>query len=238
MPNYVVAVAPSWRGGGPSSAAEAMIWTHEFQRCCAAIARELPNTIAGRVGGEAAFFLTNLGKQRRSGARSRLIALGERIGRLMRRKLEVDVVCGFSEPAVEGGELPTRYDQALCAVFWGLHKHQPMTFQAEAGSRESAMNGLYASARVLCQSFSKGERPETFVAAERVVRDVLWILDGQPRGHALPFSPNPLGAVGADRTTSRRRRAHIFRSSLELQRPFGKVESHSRADRRVHAGDS
>jgi AraC-like DNA-binding protein len=178
MPNYVVAVAPSWRGGGPSSAAEAMIWTHEFQRCSAAVARELPNTIAGRVGGEAAFFLTYLGKQRKDSARSRLIALGERIGRLIRRKLKVDVVCGFSGCAVQGGELPIRYDQALCAVFWGLHKHQTMTFQADAGSRESAMNGLYGSARVLCQSFAKGEHRETFVAAERVVRDVLWISMG------------------------------------------------------------
>ncbi|HEV8245013.1 MAG TPA: hypothetical protein VGP93_04570, partial [Polyangiaceae bacterium] len=179
MPNYVVTVAPFFRDAAMLDAAELMLRTHVFQRTCAALASELPNTIAGRLGAEAAFFLTHIATERKDRARSRLVALGERLRRLIRQKLDTDVVCGFSSLAVHGGELPVRYDEAMWAVLWGLHKNEALTFHADTGQKSASPTaGLYRSSRVLCESFARGGRRETAVAAQRVVKDVLWISSG------------------------------------------------------------
>src|SRR6185436_16219710 len=105
--------------------------------------------------------------ERKDRARSRLMALGERVRRLLRQRLKVDVVCGFSNLAVHVGELPVRYDEALWAVLWGLHKNQALTFHGDTGQRDASPNtGLYRSSRVLCESFARGARRETAVAAQ------------------------------------------------------------------------
>ncbi|HEV8247094.1 MAG TPA: AraC family transcriptional regulator [Polyangiaceae bacterium] len=179
IPNYVMSVAPFWPDVATLDTPELMLRTHEFQRACAALAVDLPNTIAGRIGAEAAFFLTHIDAASKDRGRSRLLALGERVRRLLRRKLKTEVVCGFSDLAVHGGELPDRYDEALWAVFWGLHKNRTMTFHRDAGPQDrSTTTGLYRSSRVLYESFARGERRGTEVAAQSVVKDVLWISSG------------------------------------------------------------
>src|SRR4029078_6130585 len=107
---------------------ELLVRNYELQRMCAALSSELADTIAGRIEGEAAFFLTHIEADRKDRARSRLLGFGERVRKLAQSTLHIDVACGFSERAVHGGELPARYDEALWAVLWGLHKSRPLTF--------------------------------------------------------------------------------------------------------------
>ncbi len=179
MPNHVVAVAPSAARTGALEAAELLIRAHDLQRVCAAFTSELPNTIAGRIEGEAAFFLIHIDADRKDRTRARLVAFGDRVRRLAQRKLHTDVVCGFSERAVHGGELPIRYDEALRAVLWGLHKNRPLTFYSDAAAQEPTTTAaLYRSSRVLYESFAVIQRREAGVAAQQVVKDVLWISSG------------------------------------------------------------
>ena len=80
---------------------------------------------------------------------------------------------------MHGGELPARYDEALWAVLWGLHKGRPLTFHSEAGAQvPTTTAGLYRSSRILYESFAVMQRREAGVAAQHVVKDVLWISSG------------------------------------------------------------
>jgi AraC-like DNA-binding protein len=179
MPNYVVAVAPSGTRSDKLETADLLIRTYDLQRLCAASTSSMPNTIAGKIEGEAAFFLTHVDADRKDRARARLVAFGDRVRKLAEQNMGIDVVCGFSERAVHGGELPIRYDEALWAVLWGLHKGRPLTFYSDAGTREpSTSAGLYRSSRVLYESFAVMQRREAAVAAQHVVKDVLWISSG------------------------------------------------------------
>lgn len=179
MPDHVVTVAPLWPERAELGQAELLVRTHRWQRACADFALTLPNTISGRVGAEAAFFLTHFGAQRTSRIRPRLIAFAERLQKLGRRALGARVVCGFGERAVHGGQLPARHAEALWAVLWGLHKSQPHTFYAESGTQGQATIGrLFHDTRVLYESLSAGRRRESGVLAQQIVKDVLWISGG------------------------------------------------------------
>jgi AraC-like DNA-binding protein len=179
MPNFVVAVAPCDPERGELDATALLLRTHALQRACGTFALSLRNTVAGRIGSEAAFFLTFLDTNRPDRERSRLAALADKIDRFSKRILGTEVVCGFGERARHGAELPTRYDEALWAALWGLHKGRKISFYADAGGHDpTSAAGLYRSTRALGQSFTAGRRRETGIAAEQVVKDVLWVSDG------------------------------------------------------------
>ena len=179
VPNYVVAVAPSGTKAGALETVELLVRAYELQRVCAAFTSQLRDTIAGKIEGEAAFFLTHIEADRKDRVRARLAAFGDRIRRLAERTMRTEVVCGFSERAVHGGELPIRYDEALWAVLWGLHKNRALTFYSDAGTQEPTTTaGLYRSSRILYESFAVMQRRGASVAAQQVVKDVLWISSG------------------------------------------------------------
>jgi AraC-like DNA-binding protein len=179
MPDHVVTVAPVWPEGASFEPAELLVRTHRWQRACADFAMTLPNTISGRVGAEAAFFLTRIDAYRTSRRRTRLIAFAEKLQKLARKVLEADVACGFSDRAVHGGQLPARHAEALWAVLWGLHKAQPHTFYEESGREgQTTIGRLYHDTRVLYESFASGRRRESGVWAQQIVKDVLWISSG------------------------------------------------------------
>jgi AraC-like DNA-binding protein len=186
LPNHVITVAPYWSDDREFEPADLLIRTHQLQRLCAAFARDSENTVAGRIGSEAAFFLTHFDPK---SARSRLLSFAERVRRLASRQLGADVYCGFSAAARHGSELPQRYDEAFWALLWGLHNGERHMFYGERGSRDSAESpGLYRSARLLYEHFGTGRPRETDLAAEQVVKDVLWLSNGSlevVRSHLL-----------------------------------------------------
>jgi AraC-like DNA-binding protein len=174
-----VTVAPVWPEGPTLDQVELLVRTHRWQRACAEFALTLPNTISGRVGAEAAFFLTRLDAHGPSRARARLIAFAERLQKLAQTVLGGSIACGFSDCAVHGGQLPARHAEALWAVLWGLHKSQPYTFYEESGTQGQATIGrLYHDTRVLYESFAVGRRRESGVLAQQIVKDVLWVSSG------------------------------------------------------------
>jgi AraC-like DNA-binding protein len=178
MPDHVVTVAPVWPESAALEQAELLVRTHRWQRACADFAMTLPNTISGRVGAEAAFFLTRIEGQP-SKARRRLIAFAERLQKLAHSVLGARIACGFSDRAVHGGQLPARHAEALWAVLWGLHKGQPHTFYEESGTQgETTIGRLYHDTRILYESFAQGRRRESGVLAQQIVKDVLWISSG------------------------------------------------------------
>jgi AraC-like DNA-binding protein len=187
LPNHVIAVAAHGSDEDDLEPVDLLIRTHRLQRACAAFANEFPNTVAGRIGSQAAFFLTYIDPAPQ--ARSRLIAFAERLRRMARRRLGTDVYFGFSAAARLGGELPRRYDESFWAVLLGLHNAQRHTFYGERGARHSAESpGLYRSARVLYEHFAVGRPRETDLCAEQVVKEVLWLSSGSlevVRSHLL-----------------------------------------------------
>jgi AraC-like DNA-binding protein len=186
LPNHVIAVAPYWSDDRELDPADMLIRTDQLQRLCAALARDSENTVAGRIGSQAAFFLTHI--ETRS-ARPRLVSFAERVRRVASRQLGADVFCGFSAAARHGSELPQRYDEAFWALLWGLHNGERHTFHGDRGTRDTAQSpGLYRSARLLYEHFGTGRPRETDLSAEQVVKDVLWISNGSlevVRSHLL-----------------------------------------------------
>jgi AraC-like DNA-binding protein len=179
MPDHVLTVAPVWPESASLEQAELLVRTHRWQRACADFAMTLPNTISGRVGAEAAFFLTRIDAHGTGRARTRLIGFAERVQKLARNVLKANVACGFSDRAVHGGQLPARHAEALWAVLWGLHKGQPHTFYEESGTQgQTTIGRLYHDTRVLYESFASGRRRESGVLAQQIVKDVLWISSG------------------------------------------------------------
>jgi AraC-like DNA-binding protein len=186
LPNHVITVAPYGSDDREFEPADLLIRTHQLQRLCAAFARDSGNSVAGRIGSQAAFFLTHIEPKK---ARSRLVSFAERVRRVARRQLGADVYCGFSAAARHGSELPQRYDEAFWALLWGLHNGEQHMFYGERGLRDSAESpGLYRSARLLYEHFGTGRPRETDLAAEQVVKDVLWLSNGSlevVRSHLL-----------------------------------------------------
>jgi AraC-like DNA-binding protein len=180
MPSHVIAVAPAEAEAGALDMVDHLLRIDELQRACAAFASELPNTVAGRLGEQGALLLTYVRAGRPDKTRSRLLGLVHRIAELVQKRMRVDVVCGIGERAIEGTELPKRYDEAMWAVLWGLHRGERATFYRESvGAGDMlATHGLYRGARALREAFSAGNRAETSLAVDRVLKDVLWVSGG------------------------------------------------------------
>jgi AraC-like DNA-binding protein len=188
MPNHVLAVAPSERSD--EDRVDRLVRADALQRGCAALALELQDTAAGRMGDEAAYFVTHVRPEPKERLHGRLALLGERIVRQLRRRLGWEVVCGISRMAQRPAELPGRQHEAMWAVVWGLHNSARVTFYEQAGEPSSAA-GLYRSARALCEAFAAGRAKEAVVGAEQVAGDALWISGGSVeamRSHLLQVS--------------------------------------------------
>jgi AraC-like DNA-binding protein len=177
MPNRVLSIAPSDRPD--EDMVERLLRADALQRAAAALAVTMPDTLAGRMGDEAAFLVTYVPDKR-------VLALGERIAQKLEKRLGWRVVCGISQPALRGADLPIRYGEAARAIVAGLRKNERVTMSPATEPASPA--ALYRSSRALCESFAGGRARELGPCAEQVVSDVTWVSGGSieaMRSHLL-----------------------------------------------------
>jgi AraC-like DNA-binding protein len=151
-----------------------------LQRACATLCTDIGGALAGRVGHDAICFVVYMTARREDRLRAKLAAFADRVIRFARRTLGTDLACGIGRRARSGAELPVRHDEALWAALWGLHNGVPVTFYADAAGPHDATSpvALYRSSRSLCESFSLGRAQASMVAAQQIIKDVLWISGG------------------------------------------------------------
>jgi hypothetical protein len=219
IPSHVVAVAPSERADEALHPVERMLRVDRLQRLLAVLAAQRPNTLAGRLGEDGAFVLVHAqgGGDR---VRSSLTSLAERIAITVRRRLGFDVVSGISERAAYGGELPERYDQGVRAVLMALSKNQPVVHFDERPdpSGIGSSEGLYQSSRALSDAFASGRHSETTLAAQQVVRDVLWVTGGHPeavRSHFIELVWELLAITDRRHIVDRARLSELLERSAQ-----------------------
>jgi AraC-like DNA-binding protein len=177
MPNRVLSIAPSNRPD--EDMVDRLLRADALQRAAAALAVTMPDTLAGRMGDEAAFLVTYVPDKRAH-------TLGERVVQKLGKRLGWNVVCGISQPALRGAELPIRYGEANRAIVAGLRKNERVTMSTATEPASPA--ALYRSSRALCESFAGGRARELGPEAEQVVSDVVWVSGGSieaMRSHLL-----------------------------------------------------
>jgi AraC-like DNA-binding protein len=238
MPTHVLAFSPRHRAGTGPRAIQRMLQSDELQRACASIAAEMPGTICGRLGDDAAFVLTAMPESTPSRTRARLDGFAERWATRVRQRTSMDIACGVGRRALHGGELPDRYDEALVAVLWALHRNrQVVHYESMAGANESATpSGPYRSSRALLQQFGALERQRTTISVEQVIKDVLWVSAGSfdaARSHFVELIWELMGVVertgalsprtAADLLERCSRTLHTAGSSSEAATHFGLI---------------
>jgi AraC-like DNA-binding protein len=174
MFTHAIAVAFEPRANERLSALERLVRAHEMQRHAIAVARELDDTIAGKLGDYGAFFLTACepGARDSDSVAGRAAAIRER----MRERFGADVVAGLSTPTPAGEELPRCYEEAVLALNAGLNEQRSVVkFKPRASETGATENSAYrAKLSELRGAVVAGAARAVEIAAFSVAESVLF----------------------------------------------------------------
>ena len=154
---------------------EAEVRGRRFQSDCVELAREIPSSLVGRLGDDGVFMIVHTPQRAGTAARRPLVrGVATRLRKLAaRRGLELAV--GIAGRASSPTELPDRYADALLALEWAMHTHEPLNlFEDHAEESDVAL-----TSRLLCLD---ARSPKRFrarrarvlnVELERFIKEVL-----------------------------------------------------------------
>jgi len=174
MFTHVLAVAFDARADEALSPVERLVRAHDLQRQCVEIARNLKDTIAGRLGEYGAFFLTSCepGAKEQDGVEARAARVRDQI----RRRFGDNVTVGISGATPNGEALPRCYDEAVLALNWGLHERRSTVVFRDQKRRGSEDLRFPYRAKVveLRSAVVAGARGAAEIAASPLAQAVMW----------------------------------------------------------------
>jgi AraC-like DNA-binding protein len=174
MFTHALAVAFDARIDEALSPVERLVRAHDLQRHCVEMARDLKDTIAGRLGEYGAFFLTSC--QPGAKEHERVDARAAWIREQARRRLGASLTVGISGATPNGEALPRCFDEAVLALNWGLHERRAtVLFRERKGRTSLAQRFPYRSKVVeLRNAVVAGARGAAEIAASPLSRAVMW----------------------------------------------------------------
>ena len=154
---------------------EAEVRGRRFQNDCVELAREIPSSLLGRLGDDGVFMIVHTPQRAGTTARRALVrSVAARLRKLAaRRGLELAV--GIAGRASAPTQLPDRYADALLALQWAMHAHEPLIFFEDHAEDLVARSraGFYALTRDFRGAFERGEIAALNVELERFIKEVL-----------------------------------------------------------------